>query len=74
MEPIEGKILEALIELDSTVKKMAAANPKPNLQALFSRLDELGRELPAGANPDLKHYLQRKSYEKALRLLMAERG
>jgi len=62
---IEQDILRTLVELDTVVKSMRTANPKPNLQLFFTRLDELGRQLPSQASPDLRHYLQRKSYEKA---------
>lgn len=47
------------------VKGMAAANPKPDLQPMFARLDELTRQLPPQTAPDLMHYMHRKSYEKA---------
>ena len=40
------------------------------LQAIFAKLDRLGAELPADAPGDLRHYLQRKSYEKAKLLLL----
>jgi len=65
MTNLETNILESLIELDMTVKTMRAANPKPNLQALFQRLDTLTGQLPEGTDPKLLHYLQGKSYEKA---------
>ncbi|HXT11698.1 MAG TPA: hypothetical protein VN873_09050 [Candidatus Angelobacter sp.] len=65
MSEIERAILQTLIELDSTVKSMSTANPKPSLQPIFSRLDELTRQLPKIASPDLLHYLHKKSYEKA---------
>jgi hypothetical protein len=61
----EHDILEGLIELDRAVKSLKSAGPKPDLQALFARLDELTRALPAGTDPDLLHYLHKKSYEKA---------
>ena len=65
MTNLETNFLESLIELDMTVKTMRAANPKPNLQALFQRLDKLAGQLPEGTDPKLLHYLQGKSYEKA---------
>jgi hypothetical protein len=61
----ENQILQALLELEQAVKTIATANPKPNLLPLFSRLDELTNQLPAGADPTLLHYLHKKSYEKA---------
>ena len=61
----EQAILAALQELEAAVKRMPTANPKPNLLPLFARLDDLATQLPPGGSHDLRHYLQRKSYEKA---------
>jgi len=61
----EQTLLQTLIELDETVKRMPSANPKPNLLPLFTRLDELTSQLPKNTDPTLLHYLHRKSYEKA---------
>lgn len=58
-------LLDALIDLDNTVKTMATANPKPSLMPLFNRLDELTRQMPRDTDPALLHYLHKKSYEKA---------
>jgi hypothetical protein len=65
MSEAERAILRALVELDLAVQSMPTANPKPNLLPIFSRLDELTRQLPKSAPPDLLHYLHKKSYEKA---------
>jgi hypothetical protein len=65
MTEMEQTIWRTLIELDAQVKLMPTANPKPNLLPLFSRLDELTRQLPPQTAPDLLHYLHKKSYEKA---------
>jgi hypothetical protein len=62
---VEKDLLKALVELAETVKAMPAANPKPSLLPVFSRLDELTRQLPPGTDPALLHYLHKKSYEKA---------
>ena len=62
---VDDRILNALIDLENAVKSMPAANPKPNLLPLFARLDELTRQLPPQTAPDLRHYLHKKSYEKA---------
>ncbi len=73
MTDVENRLLETLIELETTVSGMATANPKPNLMPLFTRLDEMAGQLPADADPELKHFLVRKSYQKA-RLLLQGRG
>lgn len=61
----EQNILRSLVELDRQVKSMATADPKPDLRPLFARLDELTRALPPQSDPQLLHYLHKKSYEKA---------
>jgi hypothetical protein len=70
--PIEKNLLTALVELDNAVKTMPTANPKPNLLPIFSHIDELTRQLPRNADPQLLHYLHKKSYEKA-RLFLQDR-
>lgn len=65
MNTTEEQILNALTELDAAVKAMPTANPKPNLLPLFARIDELAQQLPRNTDPELLHFLQRKSYEKA---------
>jgi hypothetical protein len=65
MTTTEQNILETLIELENTVKSMSTAKPKPSLQRLFARLDALTNALPKDTDPNLLHYLHKKSYEKA---------
>jgi hypothetical protein len=65
MTTIEEQILAALTELDVAAKNMKTANPKPNLLPLFGRIEELASQLPADSDPELRHFLTRKSYEKA---------
>jgi len=65
MTALEKEILGRLVELDEKVKTMATANPKPNLLPLFQNIEELADQLPRSTAPDLLHYMQRKSYEKA---------
>ena len=69
MTILEKDILSALIELDTAAKSLRTANPKPDLQPVLSRLDELTRRLPSSANPNLLHYMHKKSYQKARLLL-----
>jgi hypothetical protein len=73
MSETEKVILQTLVELDSTIKTMASANPKLSLLPIFTRLDDLTRQLPKNASPELLHFLHKKSYEKA-RLLLEGRG
>ena len=73
MTETERAILQSLVELDTAVKSMPTANPKPNLLPIFLHLDELTRQLPRDASPNLLHYMHKKSYEKA-RMFLQERG
>jgi len=65
MQESEKKLLEALLDLEAVVASMPTANPKPNLGAKFQAIDALAAQLPKGTHPQLIHYLQRKSYQKA---------
>jgi len=69
MTLIEKLILENLVALETAAGQMATVNPKPDLLPIFSRLDDLTRQLPPGTEPDLLHYLHRKSYQKACAFL-----
>jgi len=62
---LENNLLDVLVELDNAVKTMSTANPKPNLMPLFTRIDDLTKQLPRNTDPALLHYLHKKSYEKA---------
>ena len=72
MSRTEQEILQVLTQLANTVKAADATGPKPDLQELFERIDELAARLPRDAAPELVHFLQRKSYEKA-RLWLEDR-
>jgi hypothetical protein len=65
MTQTEREILDTLLELEQAAGQMASSQTKPDLRPIFARLDELASQLPADAPPDLRHYLQRKSYQKA---------
>lgn len=69
MSTVEKSILQTLIELDLAAKAACSAGTKVNLLPLFAKLDELEQQLPDRTDPELRHFLQRKSYEKARRLL-----
>jgi hypothetical protein len=72
MTPTEAEILRSLKALEAAVSQMPTANPKPDLLPIFKRLDELTARLPRETEPDLLHYLHRKSYQKA-RAFLEER-
>ena len=66
---LEKDLLEALLALESAAAKARSAPVAGGILPLIQRVDDLGAKLPAEAHPDLRHYLQRKSYEKARQLL-----
>ena len=74
MTALEENILDQLLALEQTVAKMPTASPKPDLLPIFNRLDELTAQLPRGTEPDLLHYLHRKSYQKATDFLQQRRS
>ncbi len=50
-----------------------AATHVERLKAVSEKIDELAAALPRPVDPQLAHYLQRKSYDKALEFLEANR-
>jgi len=72
MTQTEHEILDTLLGLEEAAGRMASSQTKPDLRPLFARLDQLAAQLPADAPADLRHYLQRKSYQKA-RAFLQER-
>jgi len=71
---VESQLLDALVELERAVKAMRSTNPRPDLASIFSRIEELARQMPRGTDPTLLHYLHKKSYEKARLFLTGRDG
>lgn len=65
MSPIETELLQALLDLESNIKPAGTPGPRPSLLPFFERIDQLGAKLGPDADPSLRHYLQKKSYQKA---------
>jgi len=65
MTELEKTILDTLLELDEKIKNLRTTNSKPDFLELFARLDALTNQLPKNSDPNLLHYLHKKSYEKA---------
>ncbi len=59
MTETESAILEQLRQLDTIAARRGEVLP------ILHELTRLTRTLPPGADPDLLHYLNRRSYEKA---------
>lgn len=66
MTQLEQQLHDALVALDQAVKGFAATKQPVDLMPLFHRIDELGAQLPPDTDPQLVHFLQRKSFEKAM--------
>ena len=60
---VEEALLQTLEEYLGAVKR--AGDPDVNLQDYFQRIEVLAKTLPPTTHPQLKHYLQSKSYRKA---------
>jgi hypothetical protein len=60
---IEEKLLETLEGYLDAVKR--SRDPGVDLKSYFDRLEMLSKSLPPGTQPQLRHYLQQKSYRKA---------
>ena len=71
MTATEHQLLDTLLELEDAVAQVNA-DPKPDLMALFGRLDALTSEMPKDAPTDLLHYLHKKSYQKARLFLQGQ--
>ena len=67
--------LQLFNSLDEFEAAVAAARTggTADFQALFRRLEELESQLPGDADPQLRHFLEQKSYPKARAWLAARR-
>ena len=65
MTVLEKSILDKLVELEAAVKCLRTGGPKPDLAPIFLKLDEMTSELPGDTDPNLLHYMSKKSYLKA---------
>ena len=65
MTNAEENLLQLLLDLEQAVRSKATMQSKPDLLSMFERIDHATAELPKGTDPNLLHYLHKKSYEKA---------
>ena len=71
LEELAGALRERLtIVADEESRQNADAHMR-RLQQVSERIEELERQLPATVHPQLRHYLQRRSYSKALEFIEA---
>ena len=69
MTVLEKSILNKLVELEVAVKSLRTGGPKPDLAPIFLKLDGMTSELPWDTDPNLLHYMSKKSYQKAMLFL-----
>jgi hypothetical protein len=73
MEDVMVDLREALRERLAIIGDEESRRDEPahmaRLQANSERIDKLATELPRPIDPQLAHYLQRRSYDKALEFL-----
>ena len=62
---------ERLAVIRDEVSRRDEAKHIARLRAVSEKIDRLQESLPPSVNPRLKHYLERKSYDKALDYLEA---
>ncbi len=68
---LEAELIEALKRRVAVIGDVVLRRENPSehlaqLKAASERIGELERRLPADADPRLRHFLERRSYEKAL--------
>lgn len=71
--PFEESVREALQALEAAVAAGRPPAPNPALRPALARVEALTRALPPDVDPQLRHYLQRGSLQKAARWLEGER-
>lgn len=66
MTQLEQQLYDSLITLDKAIKSFAATKQPVDLVPMMKRIDELGAQLPPETDPQLLHFIQKKSFEKAI--------
>ncbi len=73
MQNVIADLKEALLERLSIIRDEESrrdhAKHVSRLRAISEKIDRLQESLPPSIDPRLKHYLDRRSYDKALELL-----
>ncbi len=69
LSAFETSVLKTLHALEAAIAAGRPPSPNPTLRTVLSQLDQLTTELPPTIRADLRHYLQKRSYQKARILL-----
>ena len=67
--PLAAALRERLAIIGEEESRRDARSHTERLKNVSEKIDELERALPSGIDPELRHFLQRRSYSKALELL-----
>ena len=65
----EDSVLDALRVLEAAIAAARPPTPNPALLPALARLDELTSSMPTPTSASLRHYLNKRSYQKARILL-----
>jgi len=65
MPSMDAALVAALTALEQAARARAAGDLSADVRPPLAELDRLTNALPADADPELAHYLRRRSYEKA---------
>jgi hypothetical protein len=66
---LAAALRERLEIISDEESRRDTAQHMKRLQSVSERIEELEQRLPAETDPQLRHYLQRRSYSKALELV-----
>jgi len=71
---LAGALRERLAIIGDEQSRQDPEHHTARLREVSERIERLERQLPAVIDPQLRHFLQRRSYSKALELLEATAG
>ncbi len=63
--PFEDSVWEALAALEAAIAEGRPPAPNPALRPALARVEALTREVTPDVDPQLRHFLQRGSFQKA---------
>lgn len=70
---LEQALRERLVMIGDEESRRDQAKHIARLRAVSEKIDRLHHSLPSSIDPRLRHYLERKSYDKALKYLEDQR-
>jgi len=69
--PLAEALRERLAIISDEESRGDGPRHTARLQAISGKIEQLEQRLPKGADPQLRHFLQRRSYSKALEFIEA---